>query len=44
MKVAETFPTDLFAIGGHEIEATSGDVEVDGHASKLQVALPQDAG
>lgn len=36
--------TDLFAIGGHQVEATGGDIEVDGHASKLQVALPQDTG
>ena len=36
--------TDLFAIRGHQVEATGGDVQVDGHASKLQVALPEDAG
>ena len=32
----------LFGVGGHEVETTGGDVEVDGHASKLQVALSQD--
>lgn len=34
----------LFAVRGHQIEATRGDVQVDGHSGKLQVALPQDAG
>ena len=30
---------DLFGVKGHQVETVSGDVEVDAHASKLQVAL-----
>lgn len=36
--------SDLFRVRGHQVEATRGYVEVDWHASKLQVALPQNAG
>ena len=36
--------TDLLGVGGHQVQAAGGDVEVDGHAGKLEVALPQDVG
>lgn len=38
------FPAYLFAVRRHEVETTGGDVQVDRHASKLQIALPQDVG
>lgn len=44
MTVYKRLHTDLFAVRGHQVEATGGDIQVDGHASKLQVALPQDTG
>lgn len=34
----------LFAVGGHEVETTGGDIEVDGHARKLEITLSQNAG
>lgn len=36
------FQSNLFAVRGQQIEAACRDSEADCHASKLQVALPQD--
>lgn len=39
---ASWFQSNLFAVGGQQVEAAGRDGEADCHAGKLQVTLPQD--